>query len=69
MIDKLRVFLSGKKTYVIGVVVILIGTLEWLGVDIPGVDVGQDPLMWMLNGSGVMSLRAAIEKALNGNKL
>lgn len=56
-------FLQGKKTYVVAVVVVVIGVTEGLlGIDVPGVFVGPDWLTWILTGLGLSSFRAAIGK-------
>lgn len=60
----IRDALSGYKTYVIALVVIIIGVVEGaLGFDIPGVEVGPDWLQWVLNGIGLGTLRAGISKS------
>lgn len=54
---------SGKRTYVIGALIIAIGVVEgYLGWDIPNVEVGNDWLRWVLEGLGLMTLRAGIAK-------
>lgn len=56
---------SGAKTYVIAVLIVAIAISEGLlGFDIPGVDVGDDWLGWMLNGLGLGTVRAGIGKAV-----
>lgn len=55
--------LQGKKTYVIAAMVVLIGIVEgFLGFDIPGVEVGEDALAFILNGLGLGTLRAGVSK-------
>jgi len=59
----LRKALSGKKTHLIGLIVVIIAVTEGLlGVDVPGFTVGADWLEWALGGSGLMSVRAALDK-------
>ena len=53
---KIVTFLSGKKTYLIGAIVFVIGGLEALGVKIP------PELLTLLGGLGLLSLRAAVAK-------
>ncbi|RMF06618.1 MAG: hypothetical protein D6773_04230 [Alphaproteobacteria bacterium] len=63
--------LPGYKTYIVSILVVLIGIAEGvLGLDIPGVTVGDDWLQYILMGTGLGSLRAAVAKvleALTGN--
>lgn len=59
--------ISGKKTYIVGAMVIAIGVIEGpLGMDIPGVDIGPDWVMYVMNGMGLGTLRAGIAKAAVG---
>lgn len=63
MLNKLIDFLSGKKTYLTALAVVVIGVAE--GVfhkNIPGVVVGPNWLEWILSGTGLASVRAAIAK-------
>lgn len=56
-------FLPGYKSYIVGALLVAIGVVEGVfSWNIPGVEVGDDWLMYILNGMGVGSLRAAIAK-------
>ncbi|RMF06602.1 MAG: hypothetical protein D6773_04245 [Alphaproteobacteria bacterium] len=58
-------FLSGYRTYIVSTLVVLIGIAEGLlGLDIPGVTVGDNWLNYILVGTGFSSLRAAVNKAI-----
>lgn len=55
--------LSGYKTYIVGAMVVLIGVIEGLlGMDIPGANVGNDWMMYILSGVGLNTLRLGIKK-------
>lgn len=55
--------LSGKKTYIIAGVLILVVVVEkGLGIDVPGVDLGNDWLTTVLAALGLGTLRAGISK-------
>lgn len=58
--DRLKGIITGKRTYIVAVLVIVIGVAEWAGVDVPGVVVGPDPLGWILSGLGLGALRLGI---------
>lgn len=61
--DQLRSILSGRKTIAIGVAVIAIGVMEGpFALDIPGVEVGDDWLGWIMAGLGTITLRQGISK-------
>lgn len=65
MIAKLREAFSGKKTYLVAAMVIAIGLAEGVfGIDLPGVEVGEDWLAYILNGIGLGTLRAGVQKAV-----
>lgn len=53
-------FLNGKKSYIIGIGQVLVGTLELLGFDVaPGVD-ASNALALITTGLSVMALRDGI---------
>lgn len=55
--------ISGKKTYIIAGVLILVVVVEkGLGIDVPGVDLGNDWLTTVLAALGLGTLRAGISK-------
>lgn len=61
----LRSALSGYKTYVVALFLILVAVLEGaLGIDLPYVEVPQDNWMqWAINGVLAITLRSGIAKA------
>jgi hypothetical protein len=55
--------LAGKKTYIAAVLLALVGITEgWLGIDIPGVTLGDNWVMALLSAFGLGSLRNAVGK-------
>lgn len=55
--------LDGWKTHLLALLVVIIGVVEGLGLyDIPGVTVGDDWLMWIIGGTGAMTIRDALRK-------
>lgn len=62
---------AGYKTYLVAGFVVFVGVVEGLlGVDLPGVEVGDDWMQYVVSGLGLGSLRAAISKvieAITGN--
>ncbi len=61
--DGLMMFMDGKKTHFVALIVVLIGVMEGLlGADIPGVNVGDDWLNYVLTGLGLSSVRDGIRK-------
>lgn len=50
-------FLSGKKTYIIALVVAIIGLLQACGVELP------DSVLTILAAFGLASVKAAVKKA------
>jgi len=58
--------LDGYKTYVVAAAIILIGIAEGpLGLDVPGIAVGDDWLAWVMSGLGLGSVRDAIRKLID----
>ena len=56
--------IDGKKTYIVAFVVIVLVILEkFLGIDIPGYDVGQDWMEHVLAALGLSALRAGVQKS------
>lgn len=55
--------LSGYKTYLVAVILALLGVANFLGVQVPGVSMQGDWLMLILNAIGLGGLRAAVAKA------
>lgn len=56
-------FASGYRTYVIGGILVAIGVAEGVFmIDIPYVVVGDDWVLWVLNGLGINGLRAGVAK-------
>lgn len=53
--------LEGYKTYVVAVVVALIAIAESAGIDIPGADMQQDWLQYILGALGLSALRNAVK--------
>lgn len=54
-------FLQGKKTYLVSAVLVAVVLVEkGLGIDVPGVTVGDDWLFLILNGLGLSTLRAGV---------
>lgn len=50
---KLTKLLKGKKTYIVGLALFIVGGLKALGYDIP------DEVLIFLNGGGLIALRAS----------
>ena len=58
--------LPGFKTYIVAAVTVLIGVLKGVfDIDIPGAPVGEDWISFILVGSGLGSMRAAIQKLID----
>ena len=56
---------SGYKTYAVAFAVVVLGITEGLmGLDVPGVTVGDDWLAWTLTGLGLGSIRDALKSFL-----
>jgi hypothetical protein len=55
-------FASGYGTVLTGILMILSGAVEFVGVDLPYVDAGQAG-MWISNGFGLLFLKRAIATA------
>lgn len=62
-------FLQGNKTYIVGIVMILMVVVEkFMGIDIPGIEVTDDYLYMALAALGLITLRSgvsAVEKKVN----
>lgn len=55
--------LNGYRTYVVAATLLLIVIVEkGLGFDIPGVEVGTDWLLLVLNALGLGTLRAGVSR-------
>jgi len=53
--------LNGYKTYIVAAVLLLVVIVEQgLGIDVPGVDLGEDWLLVIMNALGLGTLRAGI---------
>jgi hypothetical protein len=60
----MKQFLSGKKTYIIAGLMVLIGLVKWLVGDITLVEfITSDDIMIVLGGFGLGSLRAGVKKS------
>ena len=58
-----RDFLSGKKTYIVATLLVLVGAVNLLAGDITFEMFLNDPSLWIiLNGLGLGALRAGISK-------
>jgi len=56
--------LKNKKMYGVALIVIIIGVAEGLlGIDVPGIEVGNDWLGYILAGLGLGATKAAIVKS------
>lgn len=62
--NPMRTVLSGKKTYIVGGMMIAIGLVEgFAGIDIPGVVIPEDDWVgYILQGAGLGTLRSGIAK-------
>lgn len=59
----MKQFLSGKKTYLISVLMILIGLIKLIVGDISMIDfITSEDVMFILGGAGLGTMRAAVEK-------
>jgi len=57
--------LAGKKTYLVAAALVLIVIIEkGLGIDVPGVALGDDWMLVLLNAFGLGTLRSGIATAL-----
>ena len=57
--------LKGKKTYLVAAVLALcVGVERGLGIDVPGVSVGDDWMIVLLNAAGLSTLRAGMKTSL-----
>ena len=64
MIHDLRTALSGRKTHIVAAIAVLLGLLEGaFGIDIPGVDIGDDWVGYILGGLGFSTLRLGVAKS------
>lgn len=53
--------LNGYKTYIVaGTLLLVVAVEKFLGVDVPGVDLGDDWLLVVMNALGLGTLRAGI---------
>lgn len=63
MLSDLRAMLAGKKTYLLVIAFAVVVFVEkGLGFDVPGVTVGDDWLLILMNALGIGTLRAGIAK-------
>lgn len=53
-------FLNGKKSYIVSGVLVLLGGLQAAGIQIPGVQLGDNWVITVLGGLGLGSLRHSI---------
>ncbi|CUI01126.1 hypothetical protein [Leisingera aquaemixtae] len=57
--------LEGKKTYIIAAMILLSVLVEkGLGIDVPGIEVGDDWFLLVLNALGLGTLRSGINSGL-----
>lgn len=62
--------LNGWKTYLVAAALAVVVAIErGLGIDIPGVEVGEDWLVLLLNAAGLGALRHGIARGLPGGRL
>lgn len=60
-------FADGYKTYFVALTIVMIGVGEGvLGVDIPGVEVGDDWMAYIVGGLGLGSFRSMVQKVIDG---
>lgn len=53
--------LEGKKTYAVAALVLLVVIVEKVaGIDIPGIDIGDDWLNYVMSALGLTALRNAM---------
>lgn len=63
MFTKLEAYLSGKKTYIVALLLVVISVLDVVTGDMTVSElVADDNLIILLNGLGMASLRAGISK-------
>jgi len=56
--------LQGYKTYIVAAALLLLVVVEkGLGFDVPGVELGDDWLLILLNAAGLGALRAGVTKS------
>jgi hypothetical protein len=58
---QLKIWLAGKKTYIVSTILVILSLLKLMGVDVPGVEL-KDPLQTLLEGLGLGTLRAGLSK-------
>lgn len=62
----IRAALQGKKTYIVAAAfVVAVVAEKGLGIDVPGVTVGDDWLLILMNALGLGTLRAGLPKTGN----
>ncbi|EPX82113.1 hypothetical protein [Salipiger mucosus] len=59
----MNIALPGMKTYIVAATLILVvGVEQGLGIDVPGVELGENWMMAVMNALGLGTVRAAIGK-------
>ena len=63
MLTTIKDAISGKKTYALGALIVAIGVAEGLfNVDLPGVEVDEDWVAWIIAGLTTITMRRGVEK-------
>lgn len=64
LLRKIRMALSGYKTYLVGLGMIGTGAGKLLGIDLPWIEVSTDSATLIGNGLGMMGVRAGVSSSV-----
>jgi hypothetical protein len=59
----METMLKGKKSYIVAILMLAVGVVNMLTGDASGTQMVMDNAMVLLNGAGLMALRAGVDKA------
>jgi hypothetical protein len=59
----METMLKGKKSYIVAILMLAVGVVNMLTGDAGGMQMVMDNAMVLLNGAGLMALRAGVDKA------
>ena len=59
----METMLKGKKSYIVAILMLAVGVVNMLTGDAVGMQMVMDNAMVLLNGAGLMALRAGVDKA------
>ena len=55
--------IKGKKSYIVALLMILVGVVNMVSGDASGMQMVMDNALVLLNGAGLMALRAGVENS------